>query len=93
MKQVSALIVTFRPGGDAGEAAEALASQEVPEHIPEGASAAPHLGALLHPHLPLGLAAAGLADFCALGAGVRVATAGERPGQPLLGRNHLEPVS
>lgn len=85
--------LTLRPGGDPSKAAETLSSQEVSKHISEGAPSSPHLGALLHSYLPLGLPTAGFADLCALGAGVGVAAAGERPRQPLLSRNHLEPVS
>lgn len=85
--------LTLRSGSDPSKAAETLSAQEVSKHISEGAPSSPHLGALLHSYLPLGLPTAGFADLCALGAGVGVAATGERPGQPLLSRNHLEPVS
>ena len=76
--------LTLRSGSDAGEAAQALSAQKVSKDVSEGASPSAHLGALLHPYLPLGLPPAGFADLRALGAGVGVAAAGECPGQPLL---------
>lgn len=88
--------LTLGPASDAGEAAEALSAQKVSKNISEGASSSSsssQLGALLHAHLPLGLSSPALADLRALRAGVGVAAAGERPGQPLLSRNHLEPIS
>lgn len=82
--QILGLTLTLRSGSDASEAAEALSAQKVSKNISEGASSSAHLGALLHSYLPLGLSTAGFADLSALSAGVSVAAAGERPGQPLL---------
>lgn len=81
---------TLLAAGDAAEGAQALAAQEVPEDVGEGVAA--DLRGLLHPHLPLGLAAARLADLGALGARVRVAAPREGARQALLRRHHLEPV-
>lgn len=77
-------VLTLGSGSDAGEAAQALSAEKISKNISEGASSSAHLGALLHPYLPLCLPAAGFADLRALGAGVGVAAAGESPGQPLL---------
>lgn len=51
-----------------------------------------HLRGLLHPHLTLGFTATGLADLRPLGARVCVAAARKGARQPLLGRDHLEPI-
>lgn len=72
------------------EGSQTLPAQKSTEYVPEGV--APHLGALFHPHFPLGLACTGLADLSALCARVGVAAAGEGAGESLLGRHHLKPV-
>lgn len=85
--------LTFWSGSDTSKTAEALSAQKVSKNISEWASSSSHLCALLHSYLPLGLASACFANLRALGAGVGVTAACECPGQPLLSRNHLEPVS